>query len=606
MPYAFEDAPDFLETLKPSPAVTNGYVFEDAAVPTSAQSQKDYSSLDTKLSPDKEQQFQKWKAKYAPNDSGFDYDLRGAFLKGYTPSPDNGHFPDEFKKPNHPTFSNQSKFAKDYPELAGSWAEDNKTYLPPKPSQKPLSFIGEMGQNVGNAVQSAKDLLSGNYEVPGRTVSTPKTEALADKLFPAGSDGSFVGALRNLGNTRPSDFSGALLEKFGATPAGKALSIIGGINPVYNAAGTALNRYVNPAIEKYTGIAPDNLALMEMALPIAGVTKAGKVTDPTANLIKKAYTAATKPKQATATAADLAAQSSAKYTQAKNLGASITPVLTDNLLNHIEGQKFKPIAGKVLTSEESAFNKSIDEFKDLRGQPLSLEDAQRIDEALGNKIDGMLDNGRVTKDARKVIDIQDKFRDMIKNAGPSEIVGSKAGLQALNEGRNLWSRSARMRDVEKIISRAEMMDNPVTGIKTGFRTLASNQKRLRGFTKQERALINKAAKTGIVTDALRVTGSRLGPIAAGAAGYATGGPIGAVAAGLVDYGLSSLARGAANKIQMGKANKVRSAIANGPQANTSALPALIKNGAKAIPNSAADAFLAALMQQQSQQAIRGR
>lgn len=55
-------------------------------------------------------QFQEWKEKYAPNDSGDDYDLRGAFDAGLTPDA-NGHWPDIFKRPNHPTFSDQSVFA---------------------------------------------------------------------------------------------------------------------------------------------------------------------------------------------------------------------------------------------------------------------------------------------------------------------------------------------------------------------------------------------------------------------------------------------------------------------------------------------------------------
>jgi cell wall-associated NlpC family hydrolase len=92
------------------------------------QEEPDYSSLDTVLSPEDEERFQKWKARYAPQDSGFDYDLRGAFQEGVTPAR-NGHFPDTYKKPNHPTFSNESKFAKDYPDLAGSW--DGDRYVPP-------------------------------------------------------------------------------------------------------------------------------------------------------------------------------------------------------------------------------------------------------------------------------------------------------------------------------------------------------------------------------------------------------------------------------------------------------------------------------------------
>lgn len=93
------------------------------------QGDRDYSALDTPLSPADETQFQLWKAQYAPRDSGFDYDLRGAFQAGLTPDPQTGHWPDTFKKPNHPTFSNQSRYAQAYPNQAGSWQGD--IYLPP-------------------------------------------------------------------------------------------------------------------------------------------------------------------------------------------------------------------------------------------------------------------------------------------------------------------------------------------------------------------------------------------------------------------------------------------------------------------------------------------
>jgi hypothetical protein len=88
---------------------------------------------DTKLSPDDEADFKKYKAEYAPNDSGQDYDLRGAFKAGITPSPEDGHWPDTFKKPNHPTFSVESKYATGPDKArAGSWSEDGK-FIPPAP-----------------------------------------------------------------------------------------------------------------------------------------------------------------------------------------------------------------------------------------------------------------------------------------------------------------------------------------------------------------------------------------------------------------------------------------------------------------------------------------
>lgn len=83
---------------------------------------------DTPLSQQEEMLFQAWKAKHAPRDSGEDYDLRGAFKEGLAPDPQSGHWPDTYKKPNHPTFSTQSKYAAAAPELAGAW-DANGRYL---------------------------------------------------------------------------------------------------------------------------------------------------------------------------------------------------------------------------------------------------------------------------------------------------------------------------------------------------------------------------------------------------------------------------------------------------------------------------------------------
>lgn len=89
------------------------------------------ADYETRLDPRQENAFLEWKSRYAPMDSGMDYDLRGAFLAGLRPDA-TGHWPDTFKKPNHPTFSVESRYASSSPERAGSWADDG-TYLPALP-----------------------------------------------------------------------------------------------------------------------------------------------------------------------------------------------------------------------------------------------------------------------------------------------------------------------------------------------------------------------------------------------------------------------------------------------------------------------------------------
>jgi hypothetical protein len=97
-----------------------------------------YQPYDTVLTPTEEILFQEWKRINAPNDSGLDYDLRGAFKAGLEPAA-NGHWDDTFKKPNHPTFSVYSKYAKDRPELAGTWQGDQ--YIPHKVSPQLINAL---------------------------------------------------------------------------------------------------------------------------------------------------------------------------------------------------------------------------------------------------------------------------------------------------------------------------------------------------------------------------------------------------------------------------------------------------------------------------------
>lgn len=88
------------------------------------------SNFNTVLSPKDESDFKGWKAKNAPNDSGEDYDLRGAFKEGLKRDTKSQHWDDKFKKPNHPTFSDQSQYAKEAPGKAGHWNGDK--FIPPK------------------------------------------------------------------------------------------------------------------------------------------------------------------------------------------------------------------------------------------------------------------------------------------------------------------------------------------------------------------------------------------------------------------------------------------------------------------------------------------
>lgn len=99
--------------------------------------------FNTMLSDKEEKKFQDWfkdmqdKGMIAETDTGFDYDFRGAFKDGYKPvkqSDDKYHWTDKYKKPNHVTFSKESKYAEGlWAQYAGSWSTDkngNVKYTP--------------------------------------------------------------------------------------------------------------------------------------------------------------------------------------------------------------------------------------------------------------------------------------------------------------------------------------------------------------------------------------------------------------------------------------------------------------------------------------------
>lgn len=85
---------------------------------------------DTRLTPGEEEQFRAW-AEAQSRRLGRpvlrdieDYDLRGLFkqIRGGDLEP--GHFTDQFKKPNHPTFSTQSQYSGRGSMVGGEWTAD--------------------------------------------------------------------------------------------------------------------------------------------------------------------------------------------------------------------------------------------------------------------------------------------------------------------------------------------------------------------------------------------------------------------------------------------------------------------------------------------------
>ena len=119
---------------------------------------------------------------------------------------------------------------------------------------------------------------------------------------------------------------------------------------------------------------------------------------------------------------------------------------------------------------------------------------------------------KLSKEGMQMLDIQTKFRDMINKADETQILGGKEGFDALKQARKLWATSRQMSDIDRIVQRAELSEQPATAIKSGFRTMLSNPNRMRGYSPEVKKAIKDAATTGAVTDLIRTFGSRLLPL----------------------------------------------------------------------------------------------
>jgi hypothetical protein len=76
----------------------------------------------TQLSPQEESDYQTWASQNNREKDTYDYDMRGAWKEGLTGGEDpRGHFPDTYKKPNHPTFSDESKYHGVDGYYGGTW-----------------------------------------------------------------------------------------------------------------------------------------------------------------------------------------------------------------------------------------------------------------------------------------------------------------------------------------------------------------------------------------------------------------------------------------------------------------------------------------------------
>lgn len=255
----------------------------------------------------------------------------------------------------------------------------------------------------------------------------------------------------------------------------------------------------------------------------------------------------------------------AAYKRADEAGVVVTPESFGSLKDKIAGDMRREGIDPTLHPDATAALKRITESSGS----LSLQELETL-RRIANDAEGSIKPA----DRRLAGQMVDHIDEYIDSLTEKDVVsGDATKAKALKEARNFYSRKKKADEIDQLMSRAELSAPNFSGsgmenaIRTEFRALAKNEKRMRRFTQEEQEAIKRVAKGGPVENVLRMLG-KLAPtgVVSGAlssgAGFVTGGPIGAVALPAA----GAAARYAATRMTLGNAERANQLMRRGPLA----------------------------------------
>lgn len=193
--------------------------------------------------------------------------------------------------------------------------------------------------------------------------------------------------------------------------------------------------------------------------------------------------------------------------------------------------------------------------------------------------------------ASKIVDELDDYLDNLSDA--DVIAGDATKAKALKEARELYSRTKKAEEINTLVQRATDSAANFSGsgmenaLRTEFRNLAKNEKRMRRFTKEEQAAIRKVAQGGKLENSMRFIG-KFAPtgvvsgVLSGGFGALVAGPFGAAlpAAGVAG-------RHVATKLTRRNADAAEALMRRGPPSKPARQRATVDEPTPAAPAAAA-------------------
>ena len=300
--------------------------------------------------------------------------------------------------------------------------------------------------------------------------------------------------------------------------------------------------------------------------------------------------------QSTSALKDLASQA---YDVADSQGGNLHPNAVNKAIDEASQIAPQTEGGRAFAGD-NATTKAVNDLSQFRDKPMSLATFQEVDRELGSRIEDNTDAlGSVNAQGRNLIKIRQTLNDAVKNAAPEDLQNPQA-FEAYKNGQKLYETAMRSRDIDRIYEKAASADVPQTVIKNGFAKLVKEGQG--SFTNDEWAAVQNAARTGLLTGALKVAGSKLisgivGSSAGAAGGGVPGALVGAAAAETLAYPL----RKVAEAMQTAKGNKVQNLLSQRPVVQNALNPQAVSNpasgiGARNVQNLLSQAALQAAFQ----------
>lgn len=257
-----------------------------------------------------------------------------------------------------------------------------------------------------------------------------------------------------------------------------------------------------------------------------------------------------------ATPDQVKAAASAGYKQVENSGLSFPQSMIDNVVTDAQS-KLPQTAKAQAAFSQSESGKLLQGLDVYKGSPLTLQEANELDQQLGDFISnkGESDLGKLNADGKQVYQLQKNLRQsMVDAAQNGNISGNPDDVQSWQNAVKDWSAQSKMNDIQRIVDKGNMMDNPATSIKNGFKNYV-NSPRINSMPPDVQDAMRQVANGAPIQNFFRTgPGSRLLGMVGGAAG---GGLPGAMAG----FAASGAARDVAGSLQGGQLEKVMDAIA---------------------------------------------